>query len=206
MDLNRKPPPPKYSKEESTLFLKTYKYIKAYENVNSQIDFLNNIKPIRRIEMLRNSIKIPTTSTLGFIGCNAPELALHMVLTDLVQFVHFFDTDNNKLNLLNSIFLFDKNTLEDKIKFDNISIIGTNTFLVFDFIFCFETERFIYYTQTFEEFFQKLKKCARKALIIEYSTSFKDDPKYSKKIFKASLSKNFTIVKKLEKNIYMALK
>jgi uncharacterized protein YfcZ (UPF0381/DUF406 family) len=206
MDLNRKPPARISTKEESTLFLKSYKYIKAYENIPSHIDFLNNGKHIKRIEMLRNAIKIPTSSSIGFIGCNFPEIGLHMVLSNLIRFVHFFDNDTNKINILNSLFLFDKDTLEDKIKYDNITNLNTNTPLFFDFIFCFEAERFIFYTQSFEDFFEKLKRATRKALIIEYSTSFKDDPQYSKKIFKASLSKNFTIVKKLEKNIYMALK
>jgi len=206
MDLNRRHPAKVLTKEESTLFLKSYKYIKAYENIPSHIDFLNNVKHMKRIEMLRNAIKIPLSSSIGFIGCNFPEIGLHMVLSNLIKFVHFFDNDPNKINTLNSLFLFDKYTLEDKIKYDNFSIINSNIPLFFDFIFCFEAERFIYYTQSFEEFFQKLKRATRKALIIEYSTSFKDDPQYSKKIFKSSLSKNFTIVKKLEKNIYMALK
>ena len=137
MDLNRRPPAKVLTKEESTLFLKSYKYIKAYENIPSHIDFLNNVKHMKRIEMLRNAIKIPSTSSLGFIGCNFPEIGLHMVLSNLIKFVHFFDNDPNKLNTLNSLFLFDKYTLEDKIKHDNFSIINTNVPLFYAMISLF---------------------------------------------------------------------
>lgn len=190
-------------KEQSTLFLKSYKYIKAHDNIDSHIDFINNEKHLKKVDLI-NTILIPEESVIAYIGCNCPEIGFNLLLTKKIKWVNFIDNDQKKLGMINSISIFDKEMLEDKVKWDTMSVLDTN--ISFDFVFCFEIERFIFYNQSFDEFFQKLKKVTRKILMIEWSTSFKDDPKYSKKIFKETLSKSFSLIKKIEKNIYIAFK
>jgi hypothetical protein len=190
-------------REQSTLFLKSCKYIKGHEDVQSHIDFLNNEKLLKKVELI-NTLLIPDESIIAYIGCNNLEIGLNLILTKNLKFVHFIDSDQKKLGIINSISIFDKEKLEDKIKWDNVSIL--DSVVTFDFVFCFELERFIFYNVSFDDFFQKLKKITRKILIIEWCTSFKDDPNYSKKIFKENLAKYFSLIKKIEKNIYIAFK
>ena len=88
-------------------------------------------------------------------------------------------------------------------KHDSLEIVFTNSSIKNDYkIYSLDYSNF----DSVDDFFQKLKKITRKILIIEWCTSFKDDPNYSKKIFKENLAKYFSLIKKIEKNIYIAFK
>ena len=132
-------------KEQSTLFLKSYKYIKGYENVESHVDFMENVKHLKKVELI-NGIIIPDESIIAYLGCNYPEIGLNLLLTKNLKYVHFIDTDSKRLGIINSISIFDKERLEDKIKWDLVSIL--DSIITFDFVFCFELERFIFYNQS----------------------------------------------------------
>ena len=89
-------------KEQSTLFLKSCKYIKGYENVQSHIDFLNSEKLLKKVELI-NTLLIPDESIIAYIGCNNLEIGLNLILTKNLKFVHFIDSDQKKLGIINSI-------------------------------------------------------------------------------------------------------
>ena len=124
---------------------------------------MNSEKLLKKVELI-NTLLIPDESIIAYIGCNNLEIGLNLILTKNLKFVHFIDSDQKKLGIINSISIFDKEKLEDKIKWDNVSIL--DSVVTFEFVFCFEFERFIFYNVSFDDFFQKLKKITRKILIL----------------------------------------
>ena len=62
-------------KEQSTLFLKSCKYIKGHEDVQSHIDFLNSEKLLKKVELI-NTLLIPDESIIAYIGCNNLEMVI----------------------------------------------------------------------------------------------------------------------------------